>query len=41
MKHEDIVAEALRRASDTKALEFGVGAIARTGELFLKLFPVS
>lgn len=41
MTHEDVVAEALRRASDTKALEFGVGAIARTGELFLKLFPVS
>ena len=36
-----MVTEALRRASDTKALEFGVGAIEKTGKMFRELFPSS
>lgn len=36
-----MVTEALRRASDTKALEFGVGAIEKTGKMFKELFPSS
>lgn len=39
MNHVDMVAEALRRASDTKALEFGAGATSRTGKIFKELFP--
>ena len=36
-----MVTEALRRANDTKALEFGVGAIEKTGKMFKELFPSS
>lgn len=39
MNHVDMVEEALRRASDTKALEFGAGATSRTGKIFKELFP--
>ena len=41
MKTNGMVTEALRRASDTKALEFGVGAIEKTGKMFKELFPSS
>ena len=41
MKTNGMVTEALRRASDTKALEFGVGAIEKTGKMFRELFPSS
>ncbi|MGN0189804.1 MAG: sn-glycerol-1-phosphate dehydrogenase [Candidatus Cryptobacteroides sp.] len=41
MKTNGMVTEALRRASDTKALEFGVGAIEKTGKMFKQLFPSS
>lgn len=41
MEYNGMVTEALRRASDTKALEFGVGAIEKTGEMFKRLFPSS
>ena len=34
MKTNGMVTEALRRANDTKALEFGVGAIEKTGKMF-------
>lgn len=34
-----MVAEALRRASDTKALEIGLGATQKTGKMFKDLFP--
>ncbi len=35
----DTIGEALRRARDTKALEFGAGAMERVPEMFRKLFP--
>ena len=34
-----IIEEAIKRASDTKALEMGVGAMAKTGEMFRNFFP--
>ncbi len=33
------IEEALARATDTKALELGAGAITRTGKMFRELFP--
>ena len=41
MKKSEQVTEALKRASDTKALEFGVGAIENTANMFKELFPSS
>lgn len=39
MNKNEMVAEALRRASDTKELEIGIGAVSVTGSMFHKLFP--
>lgn len=39
MKTDGMVAEALERASDTKAMRFGAGAVGESGMLFKELFP--
>lgn len=36
---ETLIERALRTATDTKAIEAGRGAVARTGEVFAQLFP--
>ncbi|MGM9736239.1 MAG: sn-glycerol-1-phosphate dehydrogenase [Candidatus Cryptobacteroides sp.] len=41
MKPNGMVAEALKRANDTKALRLGAGAVSQTGMLFRELFPES
>lgn len=35
----ELIDKALRSATDTKAIEFGPGAVRRTGQLFARLFP--
>lgn len=35
----DQIAQALTTSDETKAIEFGEGALAKTGEMFKKLFP--